>query len=265
MRKFVKKIIENKHINILINIITLNGQKHFIVSSLTYYLTISLVPLSTIIYIFLKILNKESSLDFINSFVPVKYEMVDKIFIFSNNPIVIFITLVISIYVASKGLLNYYHYLNEKFDIAPTKYSFVFDSVYIAFLTLITCLVYSILKTLYFLIDIDNLLINILVLLLKFSSTFLVILMLNYFLLKRNIKLKQLLLGSAVSSLLLYIINALYLNYAEYFIKETYYGILTQVIILLLYLYFICYSFLIGNEISFFKQRKGAVKKLKSF
>lgn len=256
MRKLVKKIIENKHINILLNIITLNGQKRFIVSSLTYYLTISLVPLSTIIYIFLKILNKESSLDFINSFIPVKYEMVDKIFIFSNNPVVIFITLVISIYVASKGLLNYYHFLNEKFNIPPSKYPFLFDSGYIAFLTLITCLIYSILKTLYYLIDTNNVMINILVLLLKFSSTFVVILMLNYLLLKRKIKIKQLIIGSLVSSALLYIINALYLKYAEYFIKETYYGILTQVIILLLYLYFVCYSFLIGNEINFLNKEK---------
>lgn len=256
MKNFVKKFIENKYVNILINIITLSGQKRFIISSMTYFLTISLVPLSTLIYVFTSIINGRGAHNPIDLFIPIEDKVIDKIFILSNNPYIIFFTLVISLYIASKGLLNYYYFLTKKYNLKLFKKSIIIDNLYISLITLLMCLIYSSLRTVFFFLNTDNVFVGLLLSIIKFFSTFFSILILNYFLLKKQIQIKKLLLGSFISSIMLYVINALYLKYANFFIKEMYYGVLTQVIVLLLYLYFICYSFLIGNEISFLLYKK---------
>ena len=87
---------------------------------------------------------------------------------------------------------------------------------------------------------------------LKTLCILVVILLFNYFLLKRQIKIQSLLLGSILSAFFIEIFSFILSIYLSNFqIKEQYYGLLTNIVALLIYLYFLSYSMMIGNQLNY--------------
>lgn len=230
-------------------IITLDNDKDFIVSSLAYYLTISLIPLLTITYYFFKLFNID--INFLNS-ITTNFDITN---LFSNNLINIFST-IISIYISSKGLLNYYIYINQKFQIDKLKYHFITSKIYVSIITLLLCIIFPIIYL------INHYLENIFILnffkwIIYSIFLFLLILILNYFLLRKKIKLEYLGIGCFISSILLtfltFIINIVFTYFQT---KEKYYGVLTSYIILIIFLYLISYIIVLGNQINYLFYKK---------
>ena len=256
MKQFYLKIVNSHFYRITKSILTMDGDKKFIISSLSYYLLISFIPMLVITYFFLKLLNIEESfvLDILQNFMPLE-KLTD---IISDDYTVesklnSIISISLGSFIASKGILNYFYYINEKFNLKSFKYGFVINRLYACLLTICMSVSFAIMNgIIYFLKTFNNPLINILMSILSFLFTFIFILLFNYFLLKRHIKLCDLCLGSLVSTIL-YNISSFFLNF--YFLtfdsKEKYYGFLTNVVIYLFFVYLLIYFFSIGNQISY--------------
>lgn len=257
--KIIKTILNSNYFVFLKKLITLDGEKPFIVSSTTYYLLISLVPLSTIAYYFLQLFNADKNLNIIIlNYIPL---LANESFSISNlfsNDIQTIFRAIISLYIASKGFLNYFYYLNNKFDIKPFPYQFILNRIYVPVLTFGLCLLFGLLLALR-ITFLDSLFANITIFIHLFQTLgiLLVILLFNYFLLKRKIPLSSLLLGSILSTLLIELFSFFLTFYLSNFhTKEQYYGLLTDIIALLIYLYFLTYSLMIGNQLNYMVFRK---------
>lgn len=248
MRKIYLKIKTSKIFKTLKRIIFLDNEKNFLISSLTYYFLISLVPLCSISSYFLALLNIDSTI-----VLPLTYV---KNFNFNNFKVII--SVIISIYIASKGILNYFFYLNEKFMIKKFPYSFILSRLYSFLLTIIICFFIAILITFTSFLSSKNILIfNIFKWIINILIITFLIQLINYLSLRKNIKLKDLFLGSFISSVLLNFSSIIYQYYRV--TKEDklkYYGELTDTIILLLFMYLISYFICVGNQINFMIKEK---------
>lgn len=256
MKKFYLKVLNSHFYRIAKSILTMDGDKKFIISSLSYYLLISFIPMLVITYFFLKLLNVEESfvLDVLQKFMPLEQltDIIKDNYTFESK-----LNSIISIslggFIASKGILNYFYYINEKFNLKPFKYGFVVNRLYACLLTICMSVSFAVMNgIIYFFKTFHNPWTNVLMNLLSIVFTFIFIWLFNYFLLKRNIKLYDLCLGSLVSTIL-YNISSYFLNF--YFLtfdsKQKYYGFLTNVVIYLLFIYLLIYFFSIGNQISY--------------
>ena len=260
MKKIYSRLITNKYFSIAKDILTLSGDKRFIVSSLAYYLIISLIPLCTLTYYFLNLFHIEENfvLSIVNSFVPnIKQQSTFTIKDLFNSNFNTIISLMFSIYIASKGFLNYFYYLEDKFNL-NNNLNFIKTRVYISVLTLLASLCFSIFNALsyYFNITAIHQFKNI-----KWSINlildFILFLFLNYFLLKRKIELFDLIPGSIVTSIL-FNISSFFLNYylSIYEKKEKYYGLFTNIIIYILFIYLLAYFLALGNQINYLFHKK---------
>lgn len=258
MNRFKLLLKSNVYI-FLKKLIMLDGEKSFIVSSTTYYLLISLVPLSTIVYYFLQLFNADKNTGIILfNYLPLLNENSFSISdLFASDIQTIFRT-IICLYIASKGFLNYFYYLNNKFNIPHFPYQFVLNRVYVSLLTFGVCLLFGIFLAVK--ITFFDSLFNNFKLIKNLSQTLgilAIILLFNYFLLKRKIPLSNLLLGSILSTFLIELFSFFLTIYLSNFhTKEQYYGLLTNVIALLIYLYFLTYSLMIGNQLNYMLFKK---------
>lgn len=265
MNEIIDKITHSKIYIILKRIFTLDGDKRFIVSSMTYYLTISLVPLSTIIYFFLKSFEIDPGIIFSDLFknFPEYEEMIlNNLNFFFRNTLIAIFTSGLSIYIASKGVLNYYYYLQDKHGIKRLKFAFITDRIYVAFLTLLFCFIFSLSQAIKLTFSPDIFIEYILYYFINFGISFFLLISFNYLLLRGKVRIKKLLLGGFLSTFLLSLSNIAYDYYMNYSTKEIYFGILTQVIAILLYLYFVVYSILIGNNITVLHNNKKSAEAL---
>ena len=133
--KLIKRMLNSKTFIFFKTLITLDGDKSFIVSSTTYYLLISLVPLSTISYYFLQLFGNFSvnSSSFFSIFITTSFSFD---LLFSNN-LNTAISNIISVYIASKGFLIYFYYINNKFNTKSFNFSFILNRIYIGLFTFI--------------------------------------------------------------------------------------------------------------------------------
>lgn len=133
--KLIKRMLNSKTFIFFKTLITLDGDKSFIVSSTTYYLLISLVRLSTISYYFLQLFGNFSvnSSSFFSIFITTSFSFD---LLFSNN-LNTAISNIISVYIASKGFLNYFYYINNKFNTKSFNFSFILNRIYIGLFTFI--------------------------------------------------------------------------------------------------------------------------------
>lgn len=216
--------------DLLKTILTLDNKRYFIVSSLSYYLIISLIPFLTLSQYFNKLFNFETTY---NLYLP------------SNNIFNIFSTL-ISIYISSKGILNYYFYINEKFELPKLKYDFILSKIYVIIITIILCFCFSLINV------IKSFLPAFFQWFFYIIFLFLLLLFGNYFLLRKKIPLDHLGIGSFVSSILLSSSTFIFQLITIYFKdKKKYYGGLTNFIILLFFMYVISYFIIIGSQINY--------------
>lgn len=250
MKALYQKIINNKYYKIFKRIITLDNDKRFLISSLAYYLLISLVPLCTILFYFLRVLDLEYSF-----IIPlINIELIDVSF----SDFSLIITGIISIYIASKGLLNYFFYINEKFKLKQMKYLFFSSRIYSFLLTIFMCLLIALIIALNsWITSLNSAFLNYFRWFINIGFIFVLIILLNYFLLRKKIQIKDLFLGSLVTSILLNFSSIIY----QYYIhtkndKIQYYGPLTDTIILLLYIYLLSYFICLGNQINFMTRKK---------
>lgn len=245
MKDILLKIQTSNFYKISKRIITLDNDKKFVVSSLAYYLIISFIPMITLTYYFLKIFHLDTS--FISSLLP------SEIINTTSYNIMIIISVFISLYIASKGINNYYNFINEKFMVKQLPYPFFTNKLYTSLLTLFVCFLLALINFLnYYLTNLNLFIFNFLKWNLNILFLFILILLLNYFLLRRKIMIKYLIVGSLITSILLsfttFIIQ-LYLSVFEQ--KEKYYGNFTNLIIILLFAYLISYFICLGNQINY--------------
>lgn len=244
MKNILLKIQNSNFFKFSQRIITLDNDKKFVVSSLAYYLIISFIPMITLTSYFLKIFHLDN--DFSNLIPP---EITNQT---SYNIILIF-SAFISIYIASKGINNYYNFINEKFMLKQLPYPFLTNKLYSSLLTLFVCFLLALINSLnYYLTNLNLFIFNFLKWNLNILFLFILILLLNYFLLRRKISIKYLITGSLITSILLsfttFIIQ-LYLSVFEQ--KEKYYGNFTNLIVILLFAYLISYFICLGNQINY--------------
>ena len=116
MKNLIKKITNSHYFYLIKNIIFLNNDKYFIVSSIAYYLTISSIPMLTIINYFFPLINLEF------------------------NTINLTFSTIIFLYIASKGIENYFMFSQKKYNLKIKSFSFIFNKLYSISITIILCL-----------------------------------------------------------------------------------------------------------------------------
>ena len=227
MKNLITKITNSHYFYLIKNIIFLNNDKYFIVSSIAYYLIISSIPMLTIINYFFPLINLEF------------------------NTIKLTYSSIIYLYIASKGIENFFIFSQRKYNLKIKPFSFIFSKLYSISITILLCFLLSCLLSLnYYFINFYKWLINIIIL-------FIILLIFNYLVLQREIAIYYLILGSFISSFLLNLTSFIYgiyiLNLNN---REQYFGSLNNIISYLFLMYLISYFICIGNEINFYTYKK---------
>ena len=124
MKNLIKKITNSHYFYLIKNIIFLNNDKYFIVSSIAYYLTISSIPMLTLINYFFPLINLEF------------------------NTINLTFSTIIFLYIVSKGIENYFMFSQKKYNLKIKSFSFIFNKLYSISITIILCLLLSCLLSL---------------------------------------------------------------------------------------------------------------------
>lgn len=257
MRKIIYLLVNSEIYKNIKSIITIDGEKRFIISSLAYYMLLSLLPMCALIYYFLRFFNIEENfiISIVNAFLPnYKNEYTFTIKDFFSNGISMVISMIVGTLTASKGILNYYYYLDDKFKIKPFPYQFFLNRLYVGVLTIIASIVFSIISSIgYYFSQFSYFFLIFIARAISIFLSFTFLLFLNYFILKAKIPLIDLAIGSFISSLL-FNISSLFLQYYmnSYSSKEKYYGILTNYLIYILFIYLLSYCYALGNQINFF-------------
>ena len=228
MKNLITKITNSHFFYLIKNIIFLNNDKYFIVSSIAYYLTISSLPMLTIINYFYPFINLRI------------------------NSIKLTLSSLIYLCIASKGIENYFIFTQKKYNLKIKSFSFIFNKLYSISITIILCLLLSLNHYLSlfnsFILNFFKWIINIVIL-------FIILLIFNYLVLQRKIPIYYLIFGSFISSFLLNLTSFIYGIYISHN-KEQYFGSLNNIISYLFLMYLISYFICIGNEINFFTYKK---------
>ena len=234
MKNLIKKITNSHYFYLIKNIIFLNNDKYFIVSFIAYYLIISSIPMVTIINYFFPLINLEF------------------------NTINLTFSTIIFLYIASKGIENYFIFSQRKYNLKIKSFSFIFSKLYSISITILLCFLLSCLLSLnYYLSSFNSFIINFYKWLINIIILFIILLIFNYLVLQRKIAIYYLILGSFISSFLLNLTSFIYgiyiLNLND---REQYFGSLNNIISYLFLMYLISYFICIGNEINFYTYKK---------
>lgn len=234
MKNLITKITNSHYFYLIKNFIFLSNDKYFIVSSIAYYLIISSIPMLTIINYFFPLINLE--------FNTIKFTYSSIIFL----------------YIASKGIENYFMFSQKKYNLKIKSFSFIFNKLYSISITIILCLLLSCLLSLnHYLSSFNSFIISFYKWIINIVILFIILLIFNYLVLQRKIAIYYLILGSFISSFLLNLISFIYgiyiLNLNN---REQYFGSLNNIISYLFLMYLISYFICIGNEINFYTYKK---------
>ena len=226
MKNLITKITNSHFFYLIKNIIFLSNDKYFIVSSIAYYLTISSLPMLTIINYFYPFINLRI------------------------NSIKLTLSSLIYLYIASKGIENYFILTQKKYNFKIKSSSFIFNKLYSISITIILCLLLSCLLSLnHYLSLFNSFILNFFKWIINIVILFIILLIFNYLVLQRKI------FGSFISSFLLNLTSFIYGIYISHN-KEQYFGSLNNIISYLFLMYLISYFICIGNEINFFTYKK---------
>ena len=232
MKNLITKITNSHFFYLIKNIIFLSNDKYFIVSSIAYYLTISSLPMLTIINYFYPFINLRI------------------------NSIKLTLSSLIYLYIASKGIENYFILTQKKYNLKIKSFSFIFNKLYSISITIILCLLLSCLLSLnHYLSLFNSFILNFFKWLINIVILFIILLFFNYLVLQRKIPIYYLIFGSFISSFLLNLTSFIYGIYISHN-KEQYFGSLNNIISYLFLMYLISYFICIGNEINFFTYKK---------
>lgn len=232
MKNLITKITNSHFFYLIKNIIFLSNDKYFIVSSIAYYLTISSLPMLTIINYFYPFINLRI------------------------NSIKLTLSSLIYLYIASKGIENYFILTQKKYNLKIKSSSFIFNKLYSISITIILCLLLSCLLSLnHYLSLFNSFILNFFKWIINIVILFIILLIFNYLVLQRKIPIYYLIFGSFISSFLLNLTSFIYGIYISHN-KEQYFGSLNNIISYLFLMYLISYFICIGNEINFFTYKK---------
>ena len=232
MKNLITKITNSHFFYLIKNIIFLSNDKYFIVSSIAYYLTISSLPMLTIINYFYPFINLRI------------------------NSIKLTLSSLIYLYIASKGIENYFILTQKKYNLKIKSFSFIFNKLYSISITIILCLLLSCLLSLnHYLSLFNSFILNFFKWIINIVFLFIILLIFNYLVLQRKIPIYYLIFGSFISSFLLNLTSFIYGIYISHN-KEQYFGSLNNIISYLFLMYLISYFICIGNEINFFTYKK---------
>lgn len=232
MKNLITKITNSHFFYLIKNIIFLSNDKYFIVSSIAYYLTISSLPMLTIINYFYPFINLRI------------------------NSIKLTLSSLIYLYIASKGIENYFILTQKKYNFKIKSSSFIFNKLYSISITIILCLLLSCLLSLnHYLSLFNSFILNFFKWIINIVILFIILLIFNYLVLQRKIPIYYLIFGSFISSFLLNLTSFIYGIYISHN-KEQYFGSLNNIISYLFLMYLISYFICIGNEINFFTYKK---------
>lgn len=232
MKNLITKITNSHFFYLIKKIIFLSNDKYFIVSSIAYYLTISSLPMLTIINYFYPFINLRI------------------------NSIKLTLSSLIYLYIASKGIENYFILTQKKYNLKIKSFSFIFNKLYSISITIILCLLLSCLLSLnHYLSLFNSFILNFFKWIINIVFLFIILLIFNYLVLQRKIPIYYLIFGSFISSFLLNLTSFIYGIYISHN-KEQYFGSLNNIISYLFLMYLISYFICIGNEINFFTYKK---------
>ncbi len=232
MKNLITKITNSHFFYLIKNIIFLSNDKYFIVSSIAYYLTISSLPMLTIINYFYPFINLRI------------------------NSIKLTLSSLIYLCIASKGIENYFILTQKKYNLKIKSSSFIFNKLYSISITIILCLLLSCLLSLnHYLSLFNSFILNFFKWIINIVILFIILLIFNYLVLQRKIPIYYLIFGSFISSFLLNLTSFIYGIYISHN-KEQYFGSLNNIISYLFLMYLISYFICIGNEINFFTYKK---------
>lgn len=232
MKNLITKITNSHFFYLIKNIIFLSNDKYFIVSSIAYYLTISSLPMLTIINYFYPFINLRI------------------------NSIKLTLSSLIYLCIASKGIENYFILTQKKYNLKIKSFSFIFNKLYSISITIILCLLLSCLLSLnHYLSLFNSFILNFFKWIINIVILFIILLIFNYLVLQRKIPIYYLIFGSFISSFLLNLTSFIYGIYISHN-KEQYFGSLNNIISYLFLMYLISYFICIGNEINFFTYKK---------
>lgn len=232
MKNLITKITNSHFFYLIKNIIFLSNDKYFIVSSIAYYLTISSLPMLTIINYFYPFINLRI------------------------NSIKLTLSSLIYLYIASKGIENYFIFTQKKYNLKIKSFSFIFNKLYSISITIILCLLLSCLLSLnHYLSLFNSFILNFFKWIINIVILFIILLIFNYLVLQRKIPIYYLIFGSFISSFLLNLTSFIYGIYISHN-KEQYFGSLNNIISYLFLMYLISYFICIGNEINFYTYKK---------
>ena len=232
MKNLITKITNSHFFYLIKNIIFLSNDKYFIVSSIAYYLTISSLPMLTII-------------NYFYPFISLRI-----------NSIKLTLSSLIYLYIASKGIENYFILTQKKYNLKIKSSSFIFNKLYSISITIILCLLLSCLLSLnHYLSLFNSFILNFFKWIINIVILFIILLIFNYLVLQRKIPIYYLIFGSFISSFLLNLTSFIYGIYISHN-KEQYFGSLNNIISYLFLMYLISYFICIGNEINFFTYKK---------
>lgn len=238
MKNLITKITNSHFFYLIKNIIFLSNDKYFIVSSIAYYLTISSLPMLTIINYFYPFINLRI------------------------NSIKLTLSSLIYLYIASKGIENYFILTQKKYNLKIKSFSFIFNKLYSISITIILCLLLSCLLSLnHYLSLFNSFILNFFKWIINIVILFIILLIFNYLVLQRKIPIYYLIFGSFISSFLLNLTSFIYGIYISHN-KEQYFGSLNNIISYLFLMYLISYFICIGNEINFFTYKKWSLNSI---
>lgn len=268
-RQLINKIKTSKLILLGRELFTLGGNSKYAPASLTFYLIISLVPVISLIFIFLSVLGYDIN-DFIY-YLKEHFKLSEELNDFLSeyflnihieSKLVLNISIIILIYISSKGI-NFFIFAYSKISRKEMKFTRFFkQKIWSVLLSLILDVFLSFL--LIFLVFFNNFLFKSNTRIPTIFTPIFLLLIVFIFLTflysissSEKVKFKDIYLGALISSFSICIGMTLYILFIENFSNpSSYYGPLTSFILLLLIIYYSSYITLLGVEINYLYKRK---------
>jgi membrane protein len=266
--KFKELMIQNDIYKNIKKILTLNGLSLFAPAALSFYMIISFIPCILLIEFFLTVINIIFGRDFsfLLYFFTTNIEVINSIKeilfnITTGSIISLFISLIVIIYLASKGLSFFTKIVRNIWGVQHEKSNFMIEIITYLLSTIVLIFIFAFFIV--FLIIFDNVLSflpDVLTFIINYFLTMLVIFIfttfLYHFITKKGMK-KDHMIGSIFSTLGISIGIIIYYLYLTNISKTlSYYGPLSSISMLCLIFFYSSYILFIGAEINLFIYKK---------
>ena len=270
LKEIFNKVKHSKTFSIIKSLITLGGNSKFAPSSLAFFMMISLIPVTTIIVLILSFLGYEITdlITYMENYFHLSNEVVSIlehyfINVPSSSKTLFGFSIIVLIYISSKGITFFMYAYNKINNINNKFTNIIYQRIFAIFTTLISEVILSFFIVFlgFFnnILYIENITLRRIIFALLITLFLFVLLLFLYtFSNNRKTTFKDVFIGALISSLSITFGMTIYIFYLEYFSNaSSYYGSLTNFILLLIIIYYSSYIVLLGIQINYMiKNRK---------